>query len=166
MKKIYVVLFVVLLLAGCSSKNPELTLRQNTESNMVQHLTEVRLSNLDYAAMQRVYEDYRTKMDFTVWNGYFDLSIGAVQYDTQVAETFNLVPKSYKTDYITSEVTDEGSVYILATTMVAVPTGTDPSDSSRDRNIHVYFMYTFNEEGVLTEYIQDIKLGDRRGSDV
>ena len=150
-------LLFVIFLAGCQA-DTESTMRQSNELNLIRNITETRLSNVDYVTMQAAVNPYREKMEFEIWNNYFDLTQPHIMYDVAIAEAYNLVPKSHSIDSLTSESTSAGSVHIAIATLTAIPSGANYADVSKERSIRVYYTYKFDAEGYLYAFSQHHKL--------
>ena len=161
MKKVLsslLLLAVILVISGCDSSSDRSLIRQNNEQSIIRELIEARLTNINFEEMQEIHTKYRTQMEFTVWDNYFDVSNVGMHSLVAITESYNLVPKSYTIKYTAFDEKDGVNTYIYVADLKAVPTGAKLSSTEGERHFTVYFAFKFDSEGILYEFYTSNRL--------
>lgn len=155
MKKIIfmaLILVSVFTLTGCNAPSDKSVIRQNNEQSIVRALIDARLQNHSFEEINEIHTEYRTKMEYTVWENYFDASQVHLHDLISITESYNLVPKSYSIVNTASDHKEGVNTYLYTADLKAVVTGSQISDTQQERSFTVYFMFKFDEDGILVDF--------------
>lgn len=152
MKKLMYIgmLLLTVVLSACGVPEEEI-ITSNLNRTMIQDLTATRLANISYEEQQAKFDEYRTRMEFEVWERKFDTEIALTQHELAIAEHYLLVPKRSRIVKLVEDVTDESYRYLVVAEMTAVPENGDLTDPSIEQKIFFTYWYTFNKEGILID---------------
>lgn len=152
-------LTLTFLLTGCGNNDKEIII-SNQNKTMIQELTAIRLSNLNYTTQQDKFAEYRTRIDYDLWQRKFDVTTTLTQIELAVAEQYSLVPKQNRITKIVEDVTETGYRYLVLAEMVAVPENASLSDTSVEQVIKITYWYDFDQDGVLINLHEKHRKGD------
>lgn len=146
------ILLAIFTLSACNQPSDKSVIRQNNEQSIVRELIDARLQNHSFEEINEIHTQYRTKMEYVVWENYFDVSQVHLHDLISITEAYNLVPKSYTITNTASDTKNGVNTYLYTTELKAVATGSLMEDAQMERIFTVYFMFKFDAEGVLVDF--------------